>query len=60
MTEQREYRVSWDIEVSASSPEDAVRLVVKWLEPKEPARWCYQVIDTEKGEVSKHEGQDLF
>ena len=60
MTEQREYLVTWDIEVNASSPEDAVRLAVKWLEPKEPTRWCYQVINTENGEVSKHEGEDLF
>lgn len=60
MTEPREFRVSWEIEVDAATPEEAIRVAVKWLAPKEPGRWCYQAIDTEKGEVSKHEGEDLF
>ena len=58
--EYKEYRVSWEIDVSAQAPEEAARQAVNYLAPMEPGRWCYMVRDNETGEVSKHEGEDLF
>ena len=60
MTEETEYRVIWEIDVPAESPEEAVRRAVGYLEPIEPARWCYLVHNFQTGEVSSHEGESLF
>lgn len=60
MSEPREYRICWEIDVTAESPEEAVRQAVEYLAPLEPTRWCYQAVDTLTGEVSKHEGEELF
>ena len=57
--DEREFRVSWEIDVSAENPEQAVKLAMDWLEPKEPGRWSYTVA----GEDGNHiaiEGEELF
>ena len=54
------FLVSWGIELNACSPEEAVRLAVDWLSPKDPTRWCYSVINYQSGEPMSLEGEDLF
>lgn len=60
MTEFKEYRITWEIDVIAETPEEAVKQAIRFLEPIEPARWCYLAQDFKTGEVSRHEGQDLY
>lgn len=60
MTEERLYRVIWEIDIPALTPEQAVVIAVNYLGPMEPARWCYSTRDRETGEVKKHEGEELF
>lgn len=55
-----EYRVTWEIEVTAESEQEAVKLAVKWLAPQEPTRWAYQAQDCATGELLTLEGEDLF
>jgi hypothetical protein len=57
---EKEFRVSWEIDTLAESPEEAVRQAVSYLEPREPSRWCYDVVDQETGEASRHEGEDVL
>lgn len=60
MSKEKLYLVAWEIDAPATSPEEAVKTAVEWLVPQEPARWCYSAQDLKTGEVSKHEGEDLF
>ena len=46
--------------MTAETPEEAVKQAIRFLEPIEPARWCYLAQDFKSGEVSRHEGQDLY
>lgn len=48
---QKEYRVSWTIDVSDETIEDAVSVAVDlYLRPEKPDRWVYEVEDRETGE----------
>jgi hypothetical protein len=58
--EEQEYQVSWEIDISAESPEQAALLAIDYLAPMEPARWCYQVTDRGTGETISLEGEDLY
>ena len=50
----REYRVLWEIDILATSADDAVRRVVgQYLQPAEPRRWTYKVTDSESGETQE-------
>ena len=57
--EEKEYRVSWEIDVSAENPEEAVMLAVGWLGPIQPGRWCYTVTGEDGGRKAI-EGEELF
>ncbi len=57
---ENEYLVSWEIDIPADSPEQAVKTAIKWLKPKEPIRWAYQAQDSATGETVTLEGEDLF
>lgn len=55
MAYEREYRVTWEIDVSADTPADALERALSVLAPAEPGRWSYTVTDNETGE-SAHLG----
>jgi hypothetical protein len=55
----KSFRVRWEIDICAATPEEAVRQAVDWLAPMEPGRWCYQAVDTESGTETLHEGREL-
>ena len=60
MNEEKLYRISWEIDIPAETPEQAIKQAMHYLSPLEPARWCYSAINQETGEATKHEGQELF
>ena len=60
MTEEKLYRISWEIDMPGDTPAEAIKQAMRYLAPLEPARWCYSAINRETGEVTKHEGQELF
>ncbi len=51
MAYEREYRVTWEIDVSADTPADAIERALQMLAPADPGRWTYKVQDHETGEV---------
>lgn len=57
--QEKEYRVSWEIDISAGNPEEAVMLAVGWLDPMEPGRWSYTVTSEDGGPLAI-EGEELF
>jgi hypothetical protein len=54
------YRVAWEIDMAADSPQEAIKKAMSYLAPLEPARWCYSVRNHENGKESRHEGEELF
>lgn len=56
----REFRVAWEIEILATSHDEAVRQVVReYLQPRDPERWSYDVTDLEAGEELTLHGEGL-
>lgn len=51
MAYEREYRVTWEIDVSADTPRDAIERAMILLGPADPGRWTYTVQDNETGEL---------
>lgn len=44
---QKDYRVVWEIDIHADTPEEAAREVVDCLRTEPPSKWCHKVIDKE-------------
>lgn len=51
------YKVTWEIELEADSPDEAAKLCLKWISDKEGFCRIFDVIDIESGE---HTEIDLY
>lgn len=51
------YKVTWDIELEADSPDEAAKLCLKWIKDPESVCTIFDVVDIESGE---HTEIDLY